>query len=102
MNINLLMKQAQQMQNKLKKVQKQFEEKVFEFESTDHLIKGKMKGNLELISIEIDPQLLIIENKDVLQDLITITLNQIRKTIVEQKEKEIGSITGNVAVPTLI
>lgn len=99
MNIAQLMKQAQQMQNKINKVQNAFNEKVFDFESNDHMIKGQMKGNMEIVKLSIDPSLL--SEGELLQDLLVVTLNNIRSEIAKKKEEEIGSIAGNVNVPNL-
>lgn len=99
MNINQLMKQAQQMQRKLEKVQNAFNEKVFDFESSNHLISGKMKGNMEVVEIHIDSSLL--EDKEMLEDLLVVSLKEARNIIAQQRESEIGSIAGNVNIPNL-
>lgn len=99
MNINQLMKQAQQMQRKLNKVQNEFNERVFDFESSDHLIHGQMKGNMEIVSLHIDASLL--SDKEMLEDMLLVALNESRKKIADQKETELGKLTGNVNIPNL-
>ena len=101
MNIAQLMKQANQMQKKLNKVQNAFNEKVLDFVSDDGNIQGQMKGNMEIVKLAIDEALLTAENKTKLEDLLVETLNQKRAEIAKQKEEEIGSIAGNVSMPNL-
>lgn len=94
MNINQLMKQAQQLQRKVEKKQKELEAEVYNFEDSSHLIKGEMKGNLEIISLEIDPSLCNAESKEDLEALITVTLNKAIKEVSDKKEKAMAAITG--------
>ena len=100
MNINQLMKQAQTMQKKLNKVQNAFKEKVFSFENAEKTIKGQMKGNMEIVDLQLD-EALLKEDKAMLEGAIVATLNQARQQIADQKEEEIGSIAGNVSIPNL-
>ena len=67
MNFNQLVRQAQQMQNKVNKQKKLLDEKEYPFVSQGDLIKGVMKGNLELIDLHIDSSLLGQDNKDDLE-----------------------------------
>lgn len=101
MNINQLMKQAQMAQKKLNKVQKEFNEKVFDFKSNDSLISGQMKGNMEIVSLTIDPSLVKEGNGEILADMLCIILNETRNKIAVDKETEIGKIAGNVNIPNL-
>ena len=59
MNFGNLLQQAQQMQRKVNKAKKEFDEREFEFNSQDDLIVGKMKGNLSIIELHIAPSLMI-------------------------------------------
>lgn len=100
MNINQLMKQAQMMQKKLNKVQKEFNEKVFDFENSEKTIKGQMKGNMEIVDLQLD-EALLKEDKAMIESAIVATLNQARQVVADTKENEIGSIAGNVSIPNL-
>ena len=101
MNINQLMKQAQAMQKKLNKVQNAFNGKVFSFENAEKTIKGQMKGNMEIVGLQLD-EALLKGDKAMLEGAIVATLNQARQQIADQKEEEIGSIAGNVSIPNLL
>ena len=53
MNFNQLMKQAQLMQKKVNKINKEYEEKEKEFESQNGLIKGIVTGKMEINELNI-------------------------------------------------
>ena len=94
MNFNQLMKQAQVMQKKLDKIKKEYDEKEVEFKSADGAIQGVMNGNLELTSLNINEELLEKESKEVLEDLLTLTINNIIKQVKDEKDEAINAATG--------
>lgn len=96
MNINQLMKQAQQLQRKVEKKQTELNAEVHEFEGGNNLIKGQMNGSLEIISLEIDPSLCTADAKEDLEALLTVTINKTIKEITEKKDKALAAITGGV------
>ena len=98
MNFGQLMKQAQQMQNKVNKQKKLLDEKEYPFESQGNLINGVMKGNLELTDLHIDSSLLGAENKDDLEALLVATLNQAMKDVTKEREDTLNKITNGVDV----
>ena len=98
MNFGQLMKQAQQMQNKVNKQKKLLDEKEYPFTSQSDLIKGVMKGNLELTDLHIDSSLLGAENKDDLEALLVATLNQAMKDVTKEREDTLNKITNGVDV----
>ena len=98
MNFGQLMKQAQQMQNKVNKQKKLLDEKEYPFTSQGDLIKGVMKGNLELTDLHIDSSLLGAENKDDLEALLVATLNQAMKDVTKEREDTLNKITNGVDV----
>lgn len=102
MNFNQLVKQAQQMQRKVNKVRKEYEEKVFDFESQQGTIKGKINGKLEIVELNIDDQMLNTENKDMLQDLLIVSLNEIIQKITQEKEDTLNKVTNGVDVSAFL
>lgn len=102
MNFNQLVKQAQQMQRKVNKLKKQFEEKEFDFASQQDLITGKINGKLEIIELNISEQLLEKENKEMLQDLLTVTINENMKKIEKEKEDTLNVATNGVDVSAFL
>ena len=98
MNLASLMKQAKQMQKKINIATKEFEAKTFEFNSQQDLIKGTMKGDLSLVELHIDDSLLTADNKEVLTDMLMITINDIVKKVSKEKEDTLNKISNGVDV----
>jgi DNA-binding YbaB/EbfC family protein len=98
MNLASLMKQAKQMQKKMNAATKEFEAKTFEFKHQQNLIQGTMKGDLTIVDLKIDESLLTADNKDVLSDMLMITINEITKKVVKEKEDTLNKISNGVDV----
>lgn len=102
MNFNQLLKQAQQMQKKVNKAKKDYEERIFDFESQQGLIKGQINGKLEIVKLDIDAQLLTVENKDMLQDLLAVSLSEIIAKTEKEKEDALNKLTNGVDVSAFL
>lgn len=102
MNFANLVQQAQQMQRKVNKVKKEFEEQEFDFESQDKIIVGKMNGKLEIKKLSIEESMLTNENKEVLEDLLTVTINKAIQNISQVKEDTLNQITNGVDVSAFL
>lgn len=98
MNFNQLMRQAQQMQKKANKLKKEFEAKEFQFSSSQNLIDLKMNGKLEIVDLKIKEELLDKDSLDMLQDLLTVTINDSIKKIEKEKEDTLNAATNGVDV----
>ena len=89
-----LMRQAQNLQKDMLKVQKEIEEKEFEGESS--IVKVKANGNKEILSVEIDKSAsLEADDLEMLQDMIMIAINTTFKQIDEYREEKMSKF-GNI------
>ncbi len=102
MNFNQLLRQAQQMQRKVNKIKKEFEEKKFEFSNQQGLIHGKINGKLEISELHIDDSLLEKENKEMLEDLLMVTLNENITKIAKEKDDTVNTATNGVDVSAFL
>lgn len=102
MNFNNLVAQAQQMQRKVNKLKKEFNEKEFEITSQNELITGKMKGNLSITELNIDQSLLNIDSKEDIEDLLLITINQTIEKIEKEREDTLNKATNGVDVSAFL
>jgi len=98
MNVQQLMKQAQQMQEKL---QKQMEAMVVDATAGGGMVSVKMNGQKQLLSIQIDPEVFTGGDKDMLQDLIVAAVNEGIRKIDEAMSTQLGSMTGGLKIPGL-
>ena len=99
MDINKLMKQAQQMQAKMAQAQSELETKEVSAEVGGGQIKVVMNGKHRLKSIEIAPESLDPNDIEFLQDLIVAAVNEGAKNVDAMVEKEMGSVAGGMNLP---
>ena len=98
MNMQQLMKQAQEMQEKL---QKQMESTVVEATAGGGMVSVKMNGLKQLLSIQIEQEVFSGGDKDMLQDLIVATVNEGVRKVDEAMQGQLGSMTGGLKIPGL-
>lgn len=98
MNVQQLMKQAQQMQEKL---QKQMEATVVDATAGGGMVSIKMNGQKQLLSIQIDSEVFTGGDKDMLQDLILAAVNEGIRKVDEAMQGQLGNLTGGLKIPGL-
>ena len=99
MDIKSLMKQAQQMQDKMKKMQDDFSSKEFSGSAGCGLVKVLINGAGVAKKITIDPSLVVVDEKEVLEDLIIAAFNDAKKTSDEQSNDMLKSATAGMPLP---
>ena len=97
--MNNLMRQAQQMQAKIKKVQEEVGEKTFEASTGGGVVTAKVNGNQELLEVNIDPEVLDPEDAEMVEEMVTGAVNQAMETAAETMNAEIEKITGGLDIP---
>jgi len=98
MNFQQMMKQAQQMQEKL---QKQMESTVVDATAGGGMVSVKMNGQKQLLSIQIDQEVFAGGDRDMLQDLIVVAVNEGIRKVDETMQSQLGSLTGGLKIPGL-
>ena len=89
MNMQALMKQAQNLQKEMMKSKEEIEKQEFVGESS--LVKIIMKGTREVINVEISKnESLSIEDIELLEDMILLAINDANKKLDEYAEKKMG------------
>ncbi|MDH3253397.1 MAG: YbaB/EbfC family nucleoid-associated protein [Acidobacteriota bacterium] len=89
MNIQKLMKQAQQMQDKMQR-----ELATLEVETSvgGGMLKLRMNGHKELLSVDIDPEVLDPEDPAMLQDLIVAAVNDASRKVDDAMREKVGGL----------
>jgi len=98
MNLQQMMKQAQQMQEKL---QKQMESTVVEATAGGGMVSVKMNGQKQLLTVQIESEVFSGGDKDMLQDLIVAAVNEANRKVDETLQTQLGSLTGGLKIPGL-
>lgn len=89
MNIQALMKQAQTLQKDMQKVEEEIENTTFEGESS--LVKVKVNGRKEILSISIEnKENLEKDDLEILEDMIMVALNNAFKKVDDLREKKMS------------
>jgi DNA-binding YbaB/EbfC family protein len=86
--------QAQEMSGKLKQVQEQLRHRTVEATVGGGMVEATVNGQLELVSVRIDPQAVDPRDVDMLQDLIVAAVNQAMVRAKEMAQSEMQSATG--------
>lgn len=96
-----LMKQAQQMQENMKKAQEQLAQTEVEGESGAGLVKIRMTCNHKIKSVKIDPSVFTGEKDDLemLEDLVAAALNDASHRAELLSEEKMGSVTNGLPLP---
>ena len=99
MDINALMRQAQSMQRQMQKKQKEVEAKEFTVTSNGGVISVVIMGSKEIKNITIDEDLIDVDNKDMLQEMLVIAVNEAIKKVEEELSGAMSSATGGMNIP---
>ena len=98
-NIGKLMKQAQEMQSKMAKIQEELAAKEVEGSSGGGMVKVRMNGQQELLNIEIDSEVFGEGDKEMLEDLVVAAVNDARRLALEVAKEEMSKVTGGLPMP---
>ncbi len=91
-------KQAQQMQTKIKEVQAALGDKIVEGSAGGGMVVAKVNGRQEVVSIHIEPEVLAENDQSMIQDLIVAAVNQGLKQATELMQDEMGKVTGSLGL----
>lgn len=94
-----LMKQANQMQLKMKKLQEELATREFTGTSSGGAVTVKVNGDNKVLSLVITPEVLKSQDTEILQDLIIVAVNDALKTAKETSSQEMSKITGGMNLP---
>ena len=98
MNIQQMMKQAQQMQERM---QKQMEEMRIEATAGGGMVTVVINGSKQVQSLTIDPEAVSKEDVEMLQDLILAALNDAYRKADEAMSKQMQGMMGGMKIPGL-
>jgi hypothetical protein len=97
--INNLMKQAQQMQEKVKKLQEEAAGKTVEASAGGGMITVVANGRQEVLSVKIDPSVVDPNDIEMLQDLVVAAVNEALRKSQELMKEEMANLTAGMGLP---
>jgi hypothetical protein len=97
-----LLKQAQEMQGRIAKIQEELGQKTVEGSAGGGMVRITVNGQLNLTAVKIEPSVVNAEEKEMLEDLILAAANDGMRKAREMVTAEMGKITGGFKIPGLM
>ena len=98
MNVQKMMQQAQQMQERL---QKQMAEMRIEATAGGGMVTVTVNGNKQLLAIKLDPEVVSKDDVEMLQDMIVAALNDAQRKVDERLGGAMQGLLGGLKIPGL-
>ena len=99
MNMNNLMKQAQQMQAKLAMLQNELAEREVEASAGGGMVTVKVNGKQQLLSISINKECVDPNDVATLEELVFTAVNQAMKESQDMVQQAMSKVTGGMNIP---
>ena len=96
--LGAMMKQAQQMQEKMQKAQEEIANLEIQGQSGGGLVKVLMTGRHELRKVDIDASLMA-DDKEMLEDLVAAAVNDAVQRLEEQTRETMQGATAGMSLP---
>ena len=100
-NFGNIIKQAQQMQAKMARLQEELAQRTVEASAGGGMVMAVVNGKNELISLKIEKDVVNSEDVEMLQDLIVAAVNEGIRKAQEMATAEMSKITGGLNIPGL-
>ncbi len=97
-----MMKQAQQLQAKMLRMQEELANRTVETSAGGGMINVVANGAQQIVAIRIEKEVVDPEDVDMLQDLILAAVNDALKKAQEMASAEMGKLTGGMKIPGLM
>ncbi len=96
-----MMKQAQKLQAKMMAMQEEVGNRTVSAQAGGGMVEAVVNGRQELVSLRIDPEVVVAEDVEMLQDLILAALNEALNRSREMMAAEMAKLTGGMQIPGL-
>ena len=96
-----MMKQAQQLQAKMLRLQEELAQKTVEASAGGGMVKVVANGRQQVVSVAIEKEVVDPEDVDMLQDLVLAAVNDALTKSQEMVQAEMGKLTGGLNIPGL-
>ncbi len=97
-----MMKQAQKLQAKMMKMQEELAAKTVESSAGGGMVKVVANGRQQILSIQIEQEVVDPEDVEMLQDLVLAAVNDALAKAQEMVSSEMSKLTGGMNIPGLV
>ena len=94
-----LFKQAQDLQERLQRVQEEAATRTVDASAGGGMVKATVNGRLEIVRLQIEPSVLQGGDIEMLQDLVIAAVNQAVRAAQQQMADEMSKLTGGLKLP---
>ncbi len=98
-NMQTMIKQAQKMQADMETLQAELDQKEYDIAAGGGAVTVKINGKLEVLAIDIKPEVVDPEDVETLSDILVAAVNEAIKKVNSVNSDEMGKITGGLNVP---
>jgi DNA-binding YbaB/EbfC family protein len=100
-NMNDMMKQAKQMQDRLLRIKEDAANKTVDASAGGNMVTVVVSGRPEVVSLHIDPSVVSADDTEMLQDLVIAAVNEGIRKSQKMVEDEMGKLLGGLKIPGL-
>jgi DNA-binding YbaB/EbfC family protein len=100
-NIMKMVKQAQQMQAKMAKMEEELAREEFEVAAGGGAVTVRMNGKQEIVKLTISEDAMKDGDREMLQEMIMAAVNQAHQKASDLAKERIAAITGGINIPGL-
>ena len=100
-NMNAMLRQAQKMQEDMAALQEDLESREYDISAGGGMVKLKINGKKEVLSIDISPDIVDPDDVETLADIMTAAINEAIKRVEDTNSAEMAKITGGLGMPGL-
>ena len=98
-NMGQIMKQAQQFQSKMAKLQEELGGETVEASAGGGMVAVVANGRQEVLSVKIDPEVVDSDDVEMLQDLVMAAVNDALSKAKDMREEQMGKLTKGMNIP---
>lgn len=100
-NMGGMMKQIQKLQSDMERVQNELGNKTVSAESGGGMVKAVANGKKEIVSVDIEQEVINAGDKEMLEDLIVAAVNKALEAAGKMAEEDLGNVTKGMIPPGL-
>jgi DNA-binding YbaB/EbfC family protein len=94
-----MMKQAAQLQSKMKAMQDELDHIEVEGVSGGGLVNVRMTAKMEVKAVKVDPSLMKADEREILEDLLVTALGDARRKAEAAMQDKMQALTGGLSLP---
>ena len=98
-NMNQMLKQAQKMQADMQNLQADLEGREYTANAGGGLVEVTVDGKHTVKAVKINPEAVDLDDIEMLEDFITIAVNEAIGKAIAESDEEMGAITGGLNMP---